>query len=359
MRGELEQLGGEDGAAREGTRVLLAYGKTRYYQGRVRDAVALTAEGLDAATVLRDRRLLAQAHLQLELMLTDLGSPDAGEHGEAALVLFREVGDDLGLGHLLLNLGMNAFQQSDWPTALARYADSSAAYQRAGDVVGAAMAHNNEAELLTDQGQYDDARAHLEDARRAMRAAGYRLGVVMTTSGLSRLELREGRLTEADAMLAQALDEFTALGATTYVLDTRVRQVECLLYAGRPDEAIALATQVDRELASAAVPLLPATVARFHGLALLQIGDRSGAVMQLREALAHARHAQADYEVARCLEALLAAGDPDVDLAEPVAILDRLGVVASPTLPPPVPGPLGRHPGGAEVRKLGPLSPDL
>jgi tetratricopeptide (TPR) repeat protein len=332
----LEQVGTDDPAmACERVELLLAYAKTRYAQHRISDAVTRTFLALEPATVLGDQRLVAQVHMHLEVMLTDLGNPAAVQHGEAALALLRELGDDVRLANVLLNLGWTAFLRSDWTTALSYYAESRTAYRRAGDVVGAALAQNNEAELLTDQGRYDEARSLLDDARRVWRAAGYRVGVVMTTSGLSRLELRAGRIGSAEAMLAEALDEFRVLGAMSYVLDASVRQVECLLYANRPGEAIALATRIERELASAAVPVLPATLARFHGMALLQRGDRGAAVVKLREAVAAARHAEADYEVARCLEALLAAGDPEVDLAEPLGILDRLGVVASPTLPLP------------------------
>jgi tetratricopeptide (TPR) repeat protein len=261
-------------------------------------------------------------------MFTDLGSPAAVEHGEVALRLLRELDDDLALGNLLLNLGWSAYLRSDWAAALERYAESRKAYHRAGDVVGAAMAQNNEAELLTDQGRYTEARAHVEDARRVFRAAGYSVGVVMTTSGLSRLELRAGRIEQAAEMLATALEEFAELGASTYVLDTKVRQIECLVEAARYDEAVDLALEIEPQLADAAIPVLPATAARLHGIALLRRGERRAARSKLRDAVVRARSEGAQYEVARCLEALVATGDRDVDPMEAETILDRLGVVA-------------------------------
>jgi hypothetical protein len=155
----------------------------------------------------------------------------------------------------------------------------------------------------------------------------------MTTSGLSRLELRAGRVDDAIAMLTDALAEFTALGATSYVLDTHVRRVECLLYARQPDAAIELATAVERDVADAAVPVLPLTLARFHGVALLQRGDRAAAIAKLRVAVAEARRCGVDYEVARSLQVMVAAGSTHVDRNEIAEILRRLGVVGSPPLP--------------------------
>ncbi|MFN8016711.1 MAG: tetratricopeptide repeat protein [Acidimicrobiales bacterium] len=279
----------------------LAYGVTRFYQGKLREAARWCERAASGAEAIGEVALQAQAHLQLEMVYSDLGHPDRARHGDAALALFTELGDDLKLGHLHLNLGVSAYNEGRWDEALRSYARSADAYGRAGDVVGAASTHNNTAEILTDQGRYDEARAELEVARRGYRAAAYAWGTALTTSGLSRLAVRAGDFSTAHALLDTAEQEFATLDSAALVLDTRVRQVECLVAERRGTEALALAELVTAELAAfGSVPLLPAALARLRGWALVLEGRQGDG----RAALEQARHLAADEDAT--FEVLLA-----------------------------------------------------
>ena len=256
-------------------------------------------------SALGDRSIEAQAELQLEMACSDLRLPERAGHGARALELLEDLGDDLRLGNLLLNLGVSSANEGRWDEARAFYERSAAAYRRAGDVVGAASTLNNEAEILTDQGRIDEAEARLFDARRIYRSAGYEWGVTLTTSGLSRLALRRGRVDEAHHLLDRAEAEFLELDSTALVIDTRVRQVELLVYEGRVDEADALAGHVDAELAAFGhIAMLPATMLRLRAMIDLQRGAFDSARRRFESAMAAAEAEDIAYEIALALAGL-------------------------------------------------------
>ena len=64
-------------AAAERARLLLGYSATRYYQGRLHAAIDHSEAAIVSARAAHDEAVLAQAHLQLGLMYSDLG--DAAE----------------------------------------------------------------------------------------------------------------------------------------------------------------------------------------------------------------------------------------------------------------------------------------
>ena len=84
--------------------------------------------------------------------------------------LLTALDDSIGLANLFLNRGASAWQESRIDDAIADFRTSADRYRRAGDVVGAALADNNVAEMLTFQGHLDEAQALLENAE--PRAAG-------------------------------------------------------------------------------------------------------------------------------------------------------------------------------------------
>ena len=112
--------------------------------------------------------------------------------------------------------------------------------------MGSALARNNLAELLTDQGRDAEARAHLEHACRVFQASRYRYGTGLTEGGLARLDLRAGNPAEAAARLDAASEIFTALGATALVVDTLVRRVEWHLMDDDPLAALAAIDTAER-----------------------------------------------------------------------------------------------------------------
>ena len=163
-----------------------------------------------------------------------------------ALPIYEELGDLVGQGNVLNNLGIEAYFEGRWDDALDLYRRSRDAKSRAGDIANAATQSNNEAEILSDQGHLVGADALLRDALRVWSAAGYTIGVALATSNLGRVAARAGRHDEALKLLEEAARLFARIKAGGYVDETRARVAECLALAARSDEARAVASETLR-----------------------------------------------------------------------------------------------------------------
>jgi len=255
-------------------------GHLRLSRATIRNRLGQWSECLDLCRTLLDdfqhtddRRLLAQAHLLAEWCCACLGLPERVHHEQAALALLTELDDSIGLANLRLNLGVSAWQECRVPEAVANFEASSECYARAGDVLGAALADNNRAEILTLQSRLDAAEALLKHARRVTQAASYPHGILTTISGLSRIEAWRGNTQVALDLQQEALDGFHDLGADDHVADSLVRVLEIHVMAG--DATSALRAVDDATLAVSRlghVAVLPATLARLSARALLLAG---------------------------------------------------------------------------------------
>ena len=298
----------------------------RWQQGKLEDARELAELALARAEAKGAKQQMAQAHLQLEMACGEIGLPGRAEHAEAAESLFAAAGDDLGLANLLLNLGVSAYNESDWTTSLECFERSAASYRRAGDVIGEAIVINNRAEILTDQGRLDEATECLEDARRVFRATRYEIGIAATTSARSRVALRLGDADAAAALNAEARAEFERLGAQELVVDADARRAEQLATYGDPDEALRACEAAQSEVdAYGGLQVVAIAVRRYTAIALARLGRLDDARAAIDDALARARAAGVLHQVAFALTVraqLLGEALP----AEAVDIADRLGV---------------------------------
>jgi tetratricopeptide (TPR) repeat protein len=244
-----------------GRRLLLSRATIKNFQGRWGECLELCHSILDDETW-RDPNVAAQAHLLAEWCCACLGRPERSEHEEAALALFTEVGDSIGLANLYLNRGISAWQESRVTDAIDDFRRGSDHYLTAGDVVGAALADNNVAEILTLQSRLDEAEVLLDHAHRVLLAASYPLGTVITRSGLARIAAWRGRGAEALELQTDSLREFRELDSQDHVVEALVRLVEIHVLAGEAAAAAALdaAAEARRALeGDGDVPVLPAT----------------------------------------------------------------------------------------------------
>jgi class 3 adenylate cyclase/tetratricopeptide (TPR) repeat protein len=222
-----------------------------------------------------------------------------------------------------------AYFDGRWDNALDWYRRSGESAARVGDVVSVARAQSNEAEILSDRGQFEEARALFEQALRVWRAADYRIGVALATSNLGRVMARSGQFEEAHRLLEDALAQFEELGAEAYVAETQARIAECLVLEGHHRvafEALAPLREPDS-------PLL-AIAERLTGYTVVQ--SRAGfeqAKPHFERSLEAAEASGAEYEVALTLRAI--AETSGVDDGRATEILDRLGVVSTPSVPLP------------------------
>ena len=221
----------------------LATAGVRHRQGRLRESTAKAIVAGEYAVRSGYRHGLAHALYLRHINSVYLDEPDDALADEA-LAIFVDLGDLVGQGNVLNNLGISAHFGGDWPEALERYRASQAARERTGDLVGAATEDNNIGEILSDQGHYVEAERCFNSAKSSWRAASYSIGEALAASNLGRLAARTGRTLRGAALLAEARAAFEAIHAGSYVDETDVRLTECTLLAGELHRAAAAAADL-------------------------------------------------------------------------------------------------------------------
>lgn len=237
-RGRHHLRGDDPAVATERCELNLASAGIRSRQGRYRECLRFAVDAAREASAAAHPSGLAHALYLQHMMSVYLEEPD-DELGHRSLAIFEELGDIVGQGNALNNLGISAYYRGRWQAALDCYERSRAARVRSGDVVGAATEENNIAEILSDQSALDAARPLFESARAAWTASGYRVGAALATSNLGRLLAREGDVAEARHLLERALADFEAIQSPVFVAETRLRLAECHLLGGDFPGAVA------------------------------------------------------------------------------------------------------------------------
>jgi len=234
-------------AAAERAELDLASAGIKSRQGRYKECVLFATEAARDAGRARHRSGLAHA-LYLQHMMSVYLSEPSDKLAHRSLAIFEEMGDLVGQGNVLNNLGIGAYYLGRWAPALESYERSREVRVRAGDVVGAATEENNIAEILSDQGDYAEARSLFESARSTWVAAGYRVGVALATSNLGRLEARAGDVEAGRTLQDQALDQFRGIHSQAFIAETQLRIAECQLLGGDLPAAIRLSLQLLNEV---------------------------------------------------------------------------------------------------------------
>jgi len=304
----------------------IAYAGVLLRQGRPSRCAQLATRVIDAADRLDYRRGLAHALYLTHLASVYLADP-RDDLGERAVAIFDELGDPVGEGNALNNLGVGAYFRGEWDVALGHYRASRAVRDRCGDVVGAATEDNNIGEILSDQGHLDAARPLFEAARETWTLARYRIGIALATSNLGRIAVRAGQLDEGRELLMAALANFTDIGATAYVLDTRFRLLERDV-AADASSAAASARGLLADLAPRPdAGILRAGVHRLLGVVLGRSGEIDEAMNEFGRALEIARSLSATFELAATFEARsIVSGDAN-DRERAAELWGPLGVV--------------------------------
>ena len=210
---------------------------------------------------------------------------------------------------MLNNLGVHAYYEGRWDGVARRsIAESRAAKELVGDVIGAAVQMNNEAEILSDQGHLDEALPLFDDWLRACRASGYAFGVGVALSNLGRVAARGSRFADAYGLFDDALDQFAQLSSERFANETRARMAECLVIEGSHARALELGLACREAARKSPVGGLEALIERTIGYALCQARRRDEATPHFEESLRLAREQKAEFEVALTLRAMASVG---------------------------------------------------
>ena len=257
--------------------------------------------------------------------------------GDLALPIYEELGDLVGQGNVLNNLGIEAYFEGRWDDALDLYRRSRDAKARAGHIANVATQSNNEAEILSDQGGFEEAEALLRDALRVWgrpaTSSAWRSPRATSGARGARRAARRGL-----APLEEAASRFERIGAGGYVDETRARIAECLALAGRPTRRGGRPPDPRPGPAGAETERPRGAAGTDARLGALLDGVPSAASVHVAASLREARALGAAYEVAVTLEtAQPIPGRPGEDVArdqqEVTGILDSLGVVSLPAVP--------------------------
>ena len=311
----------------------LATAGVKYRQGDFTEGVDWSTRAAEHADAAENRAALGHAYFLLHVNRISLGEQD-DEHALLALPMLEEAGDLVLQSNVVNNLGIEAYYAGRWDESSELYRRSGELSRRAGDVVNVARAENNEGEILSDQGKLEQAEALFQDAQRVWRAARYPVGTALATSNLGRVAARASRFDEGLELLAEAAAAFEALGSEALRREALARRAECLVLAGRFQEALDIGPTVLEAVEEN--PLLGPFLERLNGYALVQARRADEAGPRFERSLELARELDADYEVALTLEALgrTRLGDPEAE-AESRRILERLGVLSTPRVPLP------------------------
>jgi class 3 adenylate cyclase/tetratricopeptide (TPR) repeat protein len=313
-------------------RLGLKNAQVKFRQGAFKECIRRAHAVVADAVVADDLETLAPTYMMLHSVYTLLGSPERDSFRGLALPIYEELGDLRGQATALMNLGVEAYYEGDWEKARDLYERSRALFERIGDVSYVAIATNNFAEILSDQGHLEEATRLFEEVVR-LTEGGRRDLAMVAQANLGRAAARAGRAAEAKELLAGALEAFAEMLAGSFVMETEARLAELAALEGDPERALAHAGAVlSRATDGADMAAQQAAALRIRGAARLQLGRLEEGHLDLAESLRVARGADALYEVALALDLMGAAGDADA-AAESAELLARLDVVSVPRPP--------------------------
>jgi class 3 adenylate cyclase/tetratricopeptide (TPR) repeat protein len=344
----LHRLGGEGSSGnREHCELELARAGVLNREGRLRESTAAAVVAGEGASGADYRRGLAHSLYLRHLNSVHLNEPDDALAHEALEILVK-LGDLVGQGNVLNNLGVSAYFKGAWDESLRHYSASRDLRERTGDLVGAATEDNNIGEILSDQGSYAEAEERFAAAQSAWRAARYTVGLALVTSNLGRLAARTGRTEEGSELLERARAIFGEIHAGSPVAETDVRLLECSLLAGELKQVVAAGGELAAQLAGRpGHERLYATTRRLVGTALLRSGEYPEAERLLNDGIARLREVGELFELAQALEARAelgrcsdcgasdggGPGQAASDMSEAQALFVRLGVKRPSGLP--------------------------
>jgi class 3 adenylate cyclase/tetratricopeptide (TPR) repeat protein len=294
----------DEEASTQRARVSATYSAVRAGQGRAAEAIRWAERAIDEAEAVGELEALANAHYMIAWTKVNQGQLGQSEHFDRALELFEELGNVRRQGDVLTYYGAMAYWEGRWHEAIELYERGRQRSERAGDVVGAANASMNMAEIRSDQGRLEEAEAPAREALRVFRAARFSEEIATACGILGRALSRAGRHEEAEQLLTEAIELAEAAGAQLLRVGALGFLAEDLVLRGDGDAALAT---LDRALSAAesigGPGIYEPMLARIRGSALLVRGDLGEAKRAFDAALVTSREASAEFEVLLILRA--------------------------------------------------------
>jgi class 3 adenylate cyclase/tetratricopeptide (TPR) repeat protein len=316
-------------------RIASSIAAIRSGQGRAKEAIRWGERAIREAEAVGELEALADAHYMIAWTRMNSGEPGQGSHLQQALELFERTGNLQRQGDVLTVHGAVAYWAGNWAEAVDLYQQGKERSVRAGDVVGAAVATMNIAEIRSDQGRLAEAEGLGREALLVFRAAGYPELTAMVTGMLGRMASRMRSHQDATALLQDGLilaekagSHLMAVGILGLIAEDLARRGDAVAAVERCQEGLDRASQIGG--AGVHEPLLH----RVRGYSLLLLGDVDEARRALELSLSKAHAANLTYEVALTVRAMSELPSTEVESrdgaaeAEAAEVLGRLGIVS-------------------------------
>jgi class 3 adenylate cyclase/tetratricopeptide (TPR) repeat protein len=292
----LQKLDGIE-AARQMAQAGSWYANLLQFEGRTAEALEWAERAVAEAQAADDQDSLGESYYVVGWAYGELGKEGAEQVMQNSLECFQRAGNRVREAGLLLSIGVICQWEGRWDEALKCYERGRDANAKVGNMVGAALARVNMAEVLADRGEWGEAEALLLETLPFWKAAQYHYYLAACLSILGRVLLRLGRLDDALARLEESKAQFLQVGAGEEVPAVDARIAECHEAKGNPQAALDLLNEMlARADSSHGVQRILPLVQRLHGHALIQQGDLWGARDALDASLASANERKNIFE---------------------------------------------------------------
>jgi tetratricopeptide (TPR) repeat protein len=259
-------------------------------EGKTKDALRWARQGAAAAEVVDDPEALGAAYHVMGWAFGELGQPGALEFLQRALEAYTRCGDLGRQATILSDLGVVCQWEGRWDEALEYYQRGREESLKIGNLIPAAIASVNIAEILIDRSEFAEAEERLMATLPLWKASQYRFFLGASLSLLGRLSLRAGRLEEALKRLEESKAHFAHLKADEEIPAVDARIAECKVALRDSESALALVDGLLARLRSSnGVARVEALLQRVRAHALLLRGEIDGARHALTASLAAAR----------------------------------------------------------------------
>lgn len=222
-------------------RCLEAQGRPAAAAEQYRSALTLAATLEQTQQVKRQTSIY---HTDLANVLTDLGRyAEARQEYEAALVIYREQGNDRDVGANLGQLGTLARKMGDRSLARKYYSESLDYWQRLGEALHEAMSWHLLGSLELEGNDLEASEGNYRRALSLYELINDYPNRAMTLNQLAIVAQGAGRLEEAERWYKRAIEGFDQTGQTRYVAVASSNLADLLLAQNRLDEAEQYARQ--------------------------------------------------------------------------------------------------------------------
>jgi class 3 adenylate cyclase/tetratricopeptide (TPR) repeat protein len=340
-RAVLQALGSPE-AARQIARADGWYAIVLGTEGRMNDALEWAERTVAEAEAADDPEALADGYFVMGWAYGELGKDGGVTFMQRSLEAYRRAGNLARQADVLTTLGVVCQWAGRWDEGLSYYERGREESLKIGDTVGAALAHVNIAEILTDRGEWAEAEALLLGTLPLWKASRYRYYMGLCLWYLGRTTLRLGRADAALAQLEESRSNFVEVGAEEQVPLVDARIAECHVELGNAGAALEMARgMLSRAAESNGVAKVASLLERIQAHALLLKDDLWGARDALEAGLAAARDRKDMFEVALTTLSLIELDrregvEPPIDMVEESrSVLASLKVRAVPPIPVP------------------------